>query len=50
MKFRVYLKRNESKGNLFPTYFKTLKDARAYASQFNDSVIQKKIATSWYGY
>ena len=50
MKFRVYLKRNESKGNLFPTYFKTLKEARAYASQFNDSVIQKKIATSWYGY
>ena len=50
MKFRVYLKRNESKGNLFPTYFKTLKDARAYASQFNDSVIQKKVATSWYGY
>ena len=50
MKFRVYLKRNESKGNLFPTYFKTLKEARAYASQFNDSVIQKKVATSWYGY
>ena len=50
MKFRVYLKRNESKGNLFPTYFKTLKEARVYASQFNDSVIQKKIATSWYGY
>ena len=50
MKFRVYLKRNESKGNLFPTYFKTLKEARAYASQFNDSVVQKKIATSWYGY
>ncbi len=50
MKFRVYLKRNESKGNLFPTYFKTLKEARAYASQFDDSVIQKKIATSWYGY
>ena len=50
MKFRVYLKRNESKGNLFPTYFKTLKEARAYASQFNDSVIQKKITTSWYGY
>ena len=50
MKFRVYLKRNESKGNLFPTYFKTLKEAKAYASQFNDSVVQKKIATSWYGY
>ena len=49
MKFRVYLKRNESKGNLFPTYFKTLKEARNYASQFDDSVIQKKIATSWYG-
>lgn len=50
MKFRVYLKRNESKGNLFPTYFKTLREAKAYASQFADSVIQKKIATSWYGY
>ena len=50
MKFRVYLKRNENKGNLFPTYFKTLKEARAYASQFADSIIQKKIATSWYGY
>jgi len=50
MKFRVYNKNNLTMGgNLFPTYFKTKKEAIAYAQKMGtNAVLQKKIAYNWY--
>ncbi len=47
MKFRVVLKRNLDAIALFPTYFKTKREAIAYANQFDDGIIQKKLCESW---
>lgn len=51
MKFRVYSKRILAKyREVSPKYFKTKKEAKAYAEEIgaDDAVLQKKIAYNWY--
>lgn len=47
MKFRVILKRNENALCTFGTYFKTKKEAKEYAKQFDDAIVQKKLVENW---
>jgi hypothetical protein len=50
MKFRVYNKENITKAYLFPTYFKTKKEAVAYAEKLGDkAVLERKIGGNWFG-
>ena len=49
MKFRVYNKENIAKAYLFPTYFKTKKEALAYAKKFGDNaIVERKIGGGWF--
>ena len=49
MKFRVYNKENITKAYLFPTYFKTEKEAIAYAKTLgNKAIIERKIGGNWF--
>ena len=50
MKFRVYNKDNITKAYLFPTYFKTKKEAVAFAETLGDkAVLERKIGGNWFG-
>lgn len=50
MKYRVYNEKNINKndGKIFPTYFKTKKEATAYANQIGgNATVERKVVTSW---
>lgn len=50
MKYRVYTKTNisERTGNIFATYFRTKREAIAYAATLKEpATIERKIVTSW---
>ena len=49
MKYRVYNEKNYSAtlNQYFPTYFRTKKEAVAYAEEIGNATIQKKVAYSW---
>ena len=47
MKFKVILKRYENSSFEGATFFKTKAAAAQYASQFDDSIIKKKIGSNW---
>lgn len=51
MKFRVYNEKNwsERMGIYFPTYFRTKREAVAYAEKIGgNAVIERKCCTNWY--
>lgn len=49
MKYRVYNESNwdERMGMYFCTYFKTKKEAVAYAEKIGNATIERKIVSSW---
>ena len=51
MKFRVHNNTNIAEnGWIFHTYFKTKREALAFAEQIgNNAVIEKKIGCNWFG-
>jgi hypothetical protein len=48
MKFRFHNEKNISKTYTFHTYFKTKKEAVAYASQMGGGIIERKIGGAWF--
>ena len=49
MKYRVYNENNYSErmGGYFCTYFRTKKEAKAYAEKIGNATIERKVCTSW---
>ena len=49
MKYRVYNEQNYSErmGGYFYTYFRTKKEAKAYAEMIGNATIERKVCTSW---
>ena len=49
MKYRVYNEKNYSAtlNQYFPTYFRTKKEAVAYAEQIGNATIERKCADTW---
>lgn len=49
MKYRVYNEQNYSErtGNYFATYFKTKKEAIAFAGQIGNATVERKCANTW---
>jgi hypothetical protein len=53
MNYRVYNEKNwsERMGTYFHTYFKTKREAMAYAKEIGgNAVVEKKVATTWVAY
>lgn len=50
MKYRVYNQKNYSERAkmYFPTYFKTKREALAYAEKIGNATIERKIANTWH--
>ena len=49
MKYRVYNEKNYSErmGGYFYTYFRTKKEAVAYAEEIGNATIERKVCTTW---
>jgi hypothetical protein len=49
MKYRVYNQKNidERTGITFATYFKTKREAIAFAATLENAIIERKLVTSW---
>jgi hypothetical protein len=49
MNYRVYNEQNIDKrtGITFATYFRTKKEAKAFAQTINNAIIERKVCTSW---
>ena len=50
LKFRVYNEKNYSEvlHQYLPTYFKTKREAIAYAEKIGNATIEKRTANEWY--
>lgn len=49
MKYRVYNQKNidERTGIIFATYFKTKREAIAFAATLENAIIERKLVSSW---
>ena len=48
MKYRVYNEKNIANGYIFATYFRTKKEAKAFAETLGGEVkIERKVCTDW---